>query len=154
MSEVSRIDSNSDSCHFKALERTLLQSCCGVEIKMNNSTEVTNTTAASIEKDVLFNLYYYGLFFTLTLINIPGNILVVTTILRHRQLRHPANYFLVSLAFSDLLMGFLYPVYNVSHLEEIPAVSGALGKFNIFSKHFSLNFKKLTLRFQTKHRLG
>lgn len=96
---------------------------------MNNSTEVANVTQIIKEPDVVFNIYYYGLFFTLTLINIPGNILVVTTVLRHRQLRQPANYFLVSLAFSDLLMGCLYPVYNISHLD-IPSVSGTLGELN------------------------
>lgn len=89
----------------------------------------TNFTEKSPENlnDIYFNVYYYGSVFALSCISIVGNILVITTISRHRILRNPENYFLVSLAFSDLLMGCVYPVYNISHLE-IAAVLGTLGK--------------------------
>lgn len=104
---------------------------------MNNTTVVSNATGTETtteidipDMDIGFNIYYYGLLFSLTLINIPANILVITTILRHRQLRQPANYFLASLAVSDLVMGCVCPVYNLSHLE-IPAISGSLGKYSV-----------------------
>lgn len=105
---------------------------------MNNTTVVSNATGTGttteIDMDIGFNIYYYGLLFSLTLINIPANILVITTILRHRQLRQPANYFLASLAVSDLVMGCVCPVYNLSHLE-IPAISGSLGKYSVTKAH-------------------
>lgn len=91
----------------------------------SNSTNGSN--ALDLEDDLYFVIYYYGFFFSLSLINIPGNCLVIVTILKHRCLRHPNNYFLVSLAVSDLLIGFVYPIYNISHLE-IPQVRGPLGK--------------------------
>ena len=36
---------------------------------------------------------------------------------RHKQLRQPGNYFIVSLACSDLVLSLIYPVYNLAHLE-------------------------------------
>jgi len=41
----------------------------------------------------------------------------VRVVVRHPQLRQPGNYFIVSLACSDLLLSFIYPVYNLAHLE-------------------------------------
>ena len=40
--------------------------------------------------------------------------------------RCPSNYFIVSLAFSDIMMGLAYALYNVSHME-LPEVQQVLG---------------------------
>lgn len=89
-------------------------------IKRNkNSTKCANVTNTITEADAFLNVFYYELFFTLTLIDIRANILVVTTVLRHAQLLQPANFFLVSLAFSDLLMECLYLVLTGAYIVDI-----------------------------------
>ncbi len=77
--------------------------------------------------DVGFLTYYYGLFIVITLVNIPGNIIVIVTVLRHEHLRQPCNYYISSLAVSDLLRAFVYPVYNISHIG-VATISDPLGE--------------------------
>ena len=52
----------------------------------------------------------------------------IRAVVRHPQLRQPANYFIVSLACSDLVLSLIYPVYNLAHLElqEIQDVLGEI----------------------------
>lgn len=83
------------------------------------------------DRDIYFNVFYCGILALLTLINIPGNMLVITTILRHEHLRQPGNYLLVSLAFSDLLMGCVYPIYNTSHMDDTVRLAG-FGEYKLF----------------------
>lgn len=98
--------------------------------KNDTQTFAVNTTEHDpAEYDVAFFVYYYGIFFILTCINIPGNLIVITTVLKHQQLRQPCNYCIASLAVSDFLIGIVYPVYNISHLEEVPNLSKNLGQY-------------------------
>ncbi|CAC5376076.1 ADORA2B [Mytilus coruscus] len=81
--------------------------------------------------DILFFIYYYGIFGLLTCINIPGNLIVVLTVVKHHQLRQPCNYYIASLAVSDFLIGIVYPIYNISHLEKVREVSEKLGNWSV-----------------------
>nr|KAG5703941.1 hypothetical protein BaRGS_020538 [Batillaria attramentaria] len=74
--------------------------------------------------------YYYGIFFLFTVINIVGNSIVLTTFYRHKDLRTPGNSFICSLAVSDLLVGLVYPFYNVAHIET-PEIKGSLGQWSV-----------------------
>lgn len=76
--------------------------------------------------DIAFYIYYFGLITALTLVNLCGNTAVILSILRHRQLRSPANYCLFSIACSDLSLGIIYPIYNVSHVDQ-PEIKRILG---------------------------
>ena len=76
---------------------------------------------------ILFYVYYYGLLGLLSLVNLAGNTAVIQALLRHRHLRVPGNYFIFSIACSDLSLGLIYPVYNVSHIE-IEPIRKALGE--------------------------
>jgi hypothetical protein len=106
-----------------------------------NATSILNATNNMTlpweitSHDAIFFVYYYGIFIALTCINIPGNLLVLSTVLKHYQLRQPCNYYIASLAFSDFLIGIVYPIYNISHLERVPEISRTLGEYyciNIF----------------------
>lgn len=98
------------------------------ETYINSSTALTTNTDSK-HTDALFFVYYYGIFSILTCINIPGNLIVISTVLKHQQLRQPCNYCIASLAVSDFLIGLVYPVYNISHLEEVPSLSNNLGQY-------------------------
>ena len=76
--------------------------------------DVTDATAS----DIGFFIYYYGILLTLSVIGIVGNSMVVVGIVRHSALRTPANYFILSLAISDLLLAICYPIYDVTHLDD------------------------------------
>ncbi|XP_061169156.1 trace amine-associated receptor 6-like [Saccostrea echinata] len=86
---------------------------------------------SSSDPGTAFYVYYYGMFFVIACINIPGNILVIVTVIKSPNLQKPCNFCIVSLAFTDLLIGFIYPVYNVSHLETLPEISRPLGQWNV-----------------------
>ncbi|XP_062613671.1 thyrotropin-releasing hormone receptor-like [Saccostrea cucullata] len=72
-----------------------------------------------------------GCFFIITCIIIPGNILVIRAVMRNPHLRTPCNIYIVSLAVTDLLLGVMYPLYNVAHLEHVPEVSRLLGQWSV-----------------------
>jgi hypothetical protein len=101
-----------------------------------NATSILNATNNMTlpweitSHDVIFFVYYYGIFIALTCINIPGNLLVLSTVLKHYQLRQPCNYYIASSAFSDFLIRIVYPIYNISHLEHAPEISRTLGEYN------------------------
>lgn len=92
-----------------------------------NST-VMEQVHSSPDPGTVFYVYYYGMFSIIACINIPGNILVIRTVMKTPNLRQPCNFYIVSLAVTDLLIGFIYPVYNISHLEHVPEISRPLGK--------------------------
>ena len=77
--------------------------------------------------DIIFYTYYYGVLFALSLVNLVGNGLIIYCVLRRKELRVPANYFIVSLACSDLVLGVVYPIYNVSHMEDA-AIERSIGQ--------------------------
>ena len=87
-----------------------------------NNTILTNRndTGVNTYQDVVFYCYYYGIFVVIALVNLCGNSLILVSA-RRRNLRTPENYFIFSLATSDLIHGLGYICYNVSHME-IPAV--------------------------------
>lgn len=110
------------------------QTIPGSEDAATNSPSFLNGTAmetaiySTPEPGTLFYVYYYGMFSIIASVNIPGNILVIRTVMRTPNLRQPCNFYIVSLAVTDLLIGFIYPVYNISHLEHVPEISRPLGK--------------------------
>lgn len=96
-----------------------------------NGTAMETAIYSTPEPGTLFYVYYYGMFSIIASVNIPGNILVIRTVMRTPNLRQPCNFYIVSLAVTDLLIGFIYPVYNISHLEHVPEISRPLGQWNV-----------------------
>lgn len=82
-------------------------------------------------EDLGFYVYYYGIMGILMCVNIPGNILVMTTILRHRELRLCRNYLLVNQAIADILYGVLYPIYNLAQFTIVPALVEGFGMYDV-----------------------
>ena len=85
--------------------------------------------------DIAFFVYYYGGLLVLSTIGIVGNSMVIVGITRHRSLRTPNNYFILSLALSDLLLAILYPIYDVTHLDDDYA-NELLGNHSLFCTQF------------------
>ncbi|KAL5012132.1 hypothetical protein ScPMuIL_010683 [Solemya velum] len=83
---------------------------------------------SDIHEDTGFIVYYYGFYLLMFLVNFIGNIIVICTVLQHKRLRQPKNYFFVSLAISDLLVGLCYPIYSLGHL---PILYGTLGQWPV-----------------------
>ena len=95
-----------------------------------NTTETTEKASMPppTSEDIIFYTINIGLICLISAVNIIGNTLVIQSVLRYRTLNTPGNYFILSLACSDLVMGIIYPFYNVSHME-ISNVLDVLGKF-------------------------
>ncbi|XP_062567840.1 melanocortin receptor 5-like [Saccostrea cucullata] len=93
----------------------------------------TNLTEPHTAEDhgISFYIYYYGMICIIMCINITGNTLVIRAVMRTPNLRTPCNHYIVSLAVTDLLIGVIYPLYNVAHLELMPEVSRALGQWGV-----------------------
>ena len=51
---------------------------------------------------------------TIILLAIINNILVIVSVILYRRLRHVNNYFLVSLAFADLLVALFAMTFNAT----------------------------------------
>ncbi|XP_062613661.1 melanocortin receptor 5-like [Saccostrea cucullata] len=85
----------------------------------------------SEDHGISFYVYYYGMFCIITCINIPGNTMVIRAVIKNPHLHKPCNIYIVSLAVTDLLIGVIYPLYNVAHLEHVPEVSRALGQWSV-----------------------
>ncbi len=63
---------------------------------------------------------FYLLFMSIiAAVTIVGNTLVIVVFLKRAEVRVPANYFIISLAFSDLIQGVTFHCYNLSHLYDI-----------------------------------
>ena len=86
----------------------------------NNFSSDSNEdfTSDHVPLDIAFFVYYYGGLIVLSTIGIVGNSMVIVGITRHKSLRTPNNYFIFSLALSDFLLGIIYPIYDVTHLDE------------------------------------
>ena len=87
--------------------------------KSDDNFRVINGSTVFDHSDIIFYTIYFVLLFTLSVVNFIGNGLVIYCVLRQRKLRVPGNYFIVSLACSDLASGIVYPVYNISHMESV-----------------------------------
>jgi len=69
-------------------------------------------------------------------------------VVRHPQLRQPGNYFIVSLACSDVMLSLIYPVYNLAHLE-LPQIQDVLGQTNTPLLIRALQFGQKNFRFDS-----
>lgn len=104
-----------------------------------NTTTYLNATRASLIVESLF-------FVVLSLIILAGNSLVCTAIYKNRKLRTKTNYYLVSLAVADIMVGLAsvpYWVYfRLGKTQQILfiffSVETHVTKFDTVLKRFSL----------------
>ncbi len=76
----------------------------------------TDIGAGTITRDDTYEKFYFTSVSAVALVSIVGNLIVIIVMLRTKRLRIPTNYFMISLAVSDLMIGVTYPLYNFGHL--------------------------------------
>lgn len=90
---------------------------CESVVKMNVSSPSSNGLCGNETQDFgLTNMIAQASFVIFILIlDVCGNCLVIGAILRHRRLRTITNYFIISLAVSDLLIATLSMPFRIHH---------------------------------------
>ena len=87
--------------------------------EFNVSTQQDNRTSCPIdaEEDAAVATFHLTSILLLACICIIGNTLVIIVMTREKSLNSPLNYFITSLAASDLAQGTIYAIYNISHID-------------------------------------
>ncbi len=67
-------------------------------------------------RDDTYERFYFTSISAVALVFIVGNLIVIIVMLRTERLRTPTNYFMISLAVSDLTQGVVYPLYNFGYI--------------------------------------
>lgn len=79
-----------------------------------NVTATTNTTDPETWSDVVSLFFRTTIMGVIIIASIFGNLLVIVSVMRHRKLRIITNYFVVSLAFADMLVAMFAMTFNAS----------------------------------------
>ena len=112
-----------------------------------NESSRYNGTNSVKSIDIGFYCYYYGIFFVITLVNLCGNSLILVSA-RRKNLRIPENYFIFSLAVSDILYGVTFTLYNIVHMD-IPAVKLMTSKqWRIGTIYKNINLYQIYFKFK------
>lgn len=86
--------------------------------KCNDLLETSNKSVTT--EDIVFAVYYGGGIFLISIICLIGNILIIRAILTSKKLKGAHNWFVLSLAFSDILQGLTIPFYTLGHSVKVP----------------------------------
>lgn len=84
---------------------------------MNNSASNATIEESSTVQDwtdILTFVFKAGIMGFIIIAAIFGNLLVIVSVMRHRKLRIITNYFVVSLAFADMLVAMVAMTFNAS----------------------------------------
>ncbi|KAI5645695.1 7 transmembrane receptor (rhodopsin family) domain-containing protein [Phthorimaea operculella] len=79
----------------------------------NGTVNATDDGHVSLVGDVLGGLRI-GILLLIVIMAVLGNLLVIVSVMRHRKLRVITNYFVVSLAFADILVAVAVMPFNFS----------------------------------------
>ncbi len=102
------------------------------EHKRAESCNETDPPNYNLTKDDwMFYVYYYALLIGITTVNLLGNTMIIIAVIRHKRLRSSNNYFIISLAISDIVLGIAYTLYNSSHMR-IQGLYDNLGMYFAF----------------------
>ena len=94
---------------------------------INDVCEQTNATDVTKE-DIIFAAYYLTVMSIICVICFIGTGLIIHAILCYRFLRHVTNWFILSLAVSDLFQALTIPFYTMGHPSDKSVLPG-LGMF-------------------------
>ena len=114
---------------------------------MNNSTNLL--TQGNEEMELLFTLKvpFYIVVFIVAFTSIIGNALEIAMFLRTQNLRTSTNYYITSMAFSDLLFVVIcWTLYSMSRLSVFGDVlTSFVCKLGAYSGYISLSLSVLSL---------
>ena len=97
-----------------------------------NQTTLKNST---INVDVAYVAYYYGLMVFFTLFSMITNTLVVVATVLTPNLRTVSNYYIIALAIVEILSAFFYTLYVFGSIQ--PSSVKYLGKYNYHIELFA-----------------
>ena len=102
----------------------------GVEITSyeltSSATSINKCKSDSPEDPAAFTVQLSGILF-LAALCIFGNSIVIYVMVKDKSLNSPLNYFITSLAISDLMQGVIYAIYNIGHIN-VDSIRLTLGK--------------------------
>ncbi|XKL59066.1 hypothetical protein PGB90_000082 [Kerria lacca] len=82
---------------------------------LDNATKWTNSTYDGTNwTSLVTKVFYSSVMGFIIIASICGNLLVIVSVMRHRKLRIITNYFVVSLAFADMLVAMGAMTFNAS----------------------------------------
>ena len=84
-------------------------------LTVHNHNKIINISNSSFssKSEPEFNNEFLGVFLIgISLITILGNLLVIAAVIRERSLKSSTNYYIVSLALADLLIGLVVMPFN------------------------------------------
>ena len=125
---------------------------------LNTTTSNMTSTNLTAQKEGIWNVGFSTTIATImslsAIINIIGNCMVLTVIIRHRGMRTRTNLFLVNLAVADILVGVLVVPFSVITLIEQSWIFGEdeLCKLNTFFNSFCLVTSIHTLMYISMHK--
>ena len=77
--------------------------------------------------DIIFGVFYVSGVFLICIICFIGNGLIIHAILYYKHLQTVHNWFILSLAISDVIQGITIPFYTMGHTSKLVILEG-LGK--------------------------
>lgn len=105
---------NSNFKYSSSFASTLLPSLGNITLNPTNTSNNNNNHDKQEWADIVTVIMKASVMGVIIIGAIFGNLLVIVSVMRHRKLRVITNYFVVSLAFADMLVAIVAMTFNAS----------------------------------------
>ncbi|XP_058534156.1 olfactory receptor 7A10-like [Ochotona princeps] len=117
-------------------------------IKLENQTQLAEFFLLGFSEDPVLQPLIFGLFFSMYLITVSGNLLIILAILSNPQLHTPMYFFLANLSFSDIcFISTTIPkmLVNIQTQSQAISYSGCITQMYLFIFFIGLEILLLTM---------